>query len=120
MRNSRGGSPPVLSGGRSRGSRFQAKVRRRPRLAAALRWLAFLVAWAFLDALLNMRFPGSEMTFWYPLPSIDVVALLALLGLAGWRGLQVSDGARFALVVVLVLVRLLRFADGLVESHFHR
>ncbi len=93
---------------------------RRPRLAAVLRGLAFLLAWAFLDALLNMRFPGSEMTFWYPLPSIDVVVLMVLLALAGWRGWLVRDGVRFALVVAVVVVRIFRFADGLVESHFHR
>ena len=82
--------------------------------------LLFLVAWAFLDALFNLRFPGDEPTLWYALPSIDVTVLLAVFLAAGARGYPVPGSVRLALVVAALGVRMFRFAEGLVERHFHR
>jgi hypothetical protein len=82
--------------------------------------LIFLLAWAFLDALFNLRYPGDEPTLWYVLPSIDVTALLAIFLVAGARGYVVPGGLRFAIVVAALAVRIFRFAEGIVERHFHR
>ncbi len=85
-----------------------------------LRLLIFLVAWGVLDTLFNLRSPGGEPAFWYVLPSIDVVVLLAAFMLLRTRGYRVADGLRFALVVLVLAVRIFRSAEGLVERHFHR
>lgn len=92
----------------------------RPLVASLLHLAAFLVAWAFLDAVFNLRFPGDEPTLWYVLPSIDVVVLLTLLGVAGRRGDAIPRAARVAILALALAVRIFRFADGLVERHFHR
>jgi hypothetical protein len=92
----------------------------RSRLGSWRRPFAFLVAWAFLDALFNFRYPGDEPTLWFLLPSIDVVVLLAFVGVAGARGAAIPGGARLAILVLAMLVRIFRFAEGLVERHFHR
>jgi hypothetical protein len=99
---------------------FRKLLYRSSRLACAARLFLFLLAWGFLDTLCNLRYPGSEPTFWYPLPSIDVVVLLALLLVARVRNRAVPAGVRFALVVLLIAVRVFRAAEGAVESHFHR
>jgi len=95
-----------------------------PRLAVAARRLApllvFLVAWAFLDTLINLHYPGDEPTFWYPLPAIDAVVLLAGILVVRRRGRAIPGGVRLLLVVLLVVVRIFRSAEGVVERHFHR
>src|SRR4051812_20196411 len=89
-----------------------------PRLAVAARRLApllvFLVAWAFLDTLINLHYPGDEPTFWYPLPAIDTVVLLAGILVVRRRGRAIPGGVRLALVVLLVVVRIFRSAEGVV------
>jgi hypothetical protein len=82
--------------------------------------LTFLLAWAFLDALCNVRYPGDEPPLWYLLPSIDVTALLAIFLVARARGSVVPGGLRLALVLAALGVRIFRCADGIVERHFHR
>ena len=80
----------------------------------------FLAGWAFLDCLFNLRFPGNEPAGWYPLPSIDVAVLLAGFWLVRARGAVVPDWLRLAIVLFALLTRIFRFADGVVERHFHR
>ena len=92
----------------------------RSRLAPLGRLLPFLSAWIFLDCLFNLRFPGGEPTLWYPLPSIDVVAILAAFLLVRARGHEVPPGARVGVVLIALVVRIFRAAEGVVESHFHR
>jgi hypothetical protein len=96
------------------------RLSRRSRLISATRPLAFLLAWAFLDCLFNLRYPGTEATAWYVLPSIDATVLLAGLVFAHRRGYQISRGLRFALVAFAVVARIFRAAEGVVDSHFHR
>ena len=92
----------------------------RSRVVSAARLLAFLLAWVFLDCLFNLRFPADEPTFWYPLPSIDVVVLLAVFSAVRARGYTIPNGARFGIVVVALVARIFRGGEGLVERHFHR
>ena len=84
------------------------------------RLLPFLLAWAFLDCLFNLRFPGDEPTLWYLLPSIDVVVVLGAFLIIRARGYQVPQGVRIAVIAVALAVRLFRGAEGMVEQHFHR
>jgi hypothetical protein len=74
--------------------------------------LAFLACVLLLDAVTNARYPAPEARFWYLLPSLDVSVLLLGLALLGRRGLSLPAGIRVGVVVLLVFVRVLRFADG--------
>jgi len=91
-----------------------------PRVRSWARVLMFLLAWAFLDCVFNWRFPGNEPAGWYPLPSIDVAVLLAIFWLVRARGHRVPSWLRFALVLMALATRIFRFAEGIVERHFHR
>jgi hypothetical protein len=80
--------------------------------------LLFLLTWALLDVMLNLRYPGAEPALWYLLPSIDVILLFVYLALFAVLGKAVPVAARVALVVWLLCVRLLRLGDGLQEAYF--
>ena len=82
--------------------------------------VVFLLGWAFLDCVFNLRYPGNEPAGWYPLPSIDVAVLLAVFWVVRARGAVVPDGVRFAIVLFALVTRIFRFAEGVVERHFHR
>ena len=82
--------------------------------------LLFLASWSFLNVWVNLRFPASEPPGWYFLPSLDitvVMAVIAWLGLIGWR---LTWRVRIPLVVWLLFVRLLRLGDGLTGQFFSR
>ena len=82
--------------------------------------LGFFCAWALLDCVVNLRYPGNEPYPWYLLPSIDIVVLFAVMVALGWRGLRLPTQVRAVLVVLVIATRVVRFAEGLVERHFHR
>lgn len=82
--------------------------------------VVFLLGWAFLDCVFNLRSPGNEPAGWYPLPSIDVAVLLAGFWIVRARGAVVPDWLRFAIVLFALVTRIFRFAEGIVERHFHR
>jgi hypothetical protein len=84
--------------------------------------LLFLVAWAFLNAVVNVRYPAPlpEPRWWYLLPSIDVVALLLILAGLGWWGRHLPRWTLGALAVLFVWVRLFRMAQGLVDLNYYR
>src|SRR5581483_7277367 len=91
-----------------------------PHLRPWARVVVFLLGWAFLNALFNWRYPGSEPQGWFPLPSIDVAVLLAVFWLVRARGFAVPDWVRFALVLIALATRIFRFSEGIVDRHFHR
>jgi hypothetical protein len=82
--------------------------------------LGFVSAFAFLDALMNARYPGPEPPFWYVVPSLDVLVLLAVFALLGWRGVRVPQAARLGVLGLLLLVRFVRFGDGVSMRFFDR
>jgi len=98
---------------------------RTTRLARAL-WaraqptLAFLGAFTVLSAILDVRYPGAEPSFWYLLPAIDVVVLLTMLSVIAWRGLRLPRTARIALVAWFMCVRFLRLGDGIEQRFLYR
>ena len=84
------------------------------------RALLFVVAWSFLNVLVNLRFPSAEPAGWYLLPSLDVTVVLAafaVLGLVGWR---LPWALRVLLVACFLFVRLLRLGDGIAGQYFSR
>jgi hypothetical protein len=88
------------------------------------RWLeahptvGFVVVLAFLDTLVNLRFPGDEPALWYVIPSIDLVVVFAYIGWFESLRWKVHKGVRVALVVCLLLIRFLRFGDGVEQRYF--
>jgi hypothetical protein len=84
----------------------------------ALPTFAFLAVWAFLNAIVNARYPDDEPALWYLIPSIDVVLLLGYFALFARQGWPVPRGARAGLVVFLFLVRFVRLGDGVQARYF--
>jgi hypothetical protein len=82
--------------------------------------LGFLAAFAYLDALVNARYPGPEPPLWYVVPSLDVLVLLGVLAGIGHLGRKVPPVLGVAALVLLLLVRLLRFGDGVSIRFFDR
>ncbi len=103
---------------------LQKRVRRTGRRLARLPrkapTLTFVLGLLLLDATVNLRYPGDEPPLWYLLPSLDIVALLALLAVLGRLGVRLPTPARVALVAVLVFVRFLRLGDGVQERYFYQ
>ncbi|MFZ5893833.1 MAG: sulfatase-like hydrolase/transferase [Myxococcota bacterium] len=80
----------------------------------------FVVAWLFLSALVNLRFPGDETKLSYLWPSSDVTLLFALFALAQLRGWRLPRWHLPLLVFGVCLIRVLRFGDGIQQNYFHR
>jgi hypothetical protein len=89
-------------------------------LARARPTLLFLLAWAFIDAMLNVRYPAEEPAFWYLVPTMDVMVLFAFFALLGWGGAKVPGWVRAIFVALLLLVRLVRLGDGIQEHYFEQ
>lgn len=82
--------------------------------------VAFVALLCLLDAALNIRYPAGEAKFWYLLPSVDAICLLAVYVLLGLRAKRMPAVAHGVLVALFVFVRLLRLADGIEYSNFLR
>ncbi len=82
--------------------------------------VVFLLGWAFLNCVFNLRYPGNEPAGWYPLPSIDIAVLLVVFWAVRARGAVVPDWVRFVIVLFALLTRIFRVAEGVVERNFHR
>ena len=82
----------------------------------------FLLAWAALSALCNLRAPGPEPgpSVWFLLPNVDVTVLLCLFALLGWRNLRLPAWALFLFALLGVFIRLFRTAEGLIELNYYR
>src|SRR5882724_8985785 len=77
---------------------------------------AFALCWAFLNAVLNVRYPAAEPRFWYLLPSVDVTALFCLYALAGAGRLRIPALVQVAVTGCFLFFRVLRFGDGIEEQ----
>jgi hypothetical protein len=80
----------------------------------------FLAAFAYLDALANARYPGPEPPFWYLVPSLDILVLLGVLAVFGHFQRKVPTAFSVGALVLLLLVRLVRFGDGVSTRFFDR
>jgi hypothetical protein len=80
----------------------------------------FVAAFAYLDALANTRYPAPEPPFWYLVPSLDVLLLLGVLAAFGHFRKKAPPAVGVVALVLLLLVRLLRFGDGVSTKFFDR
>jgi hypothetical protein len=80
--------------------------------------VAFIASLAFIDVLVNLRYPGREQPLWYLIPSVDVLVLFMFLALLRWNGWRVPKVLRVLLVGAIFLVRLLRLGDGVQDKYF--
>jgi phosphatidylglycerophosphate synthase len=90
----------------------------RPRWSFVYATLLFLVAWSFLNVMVNVRYPALEPAGWYFLPSLDVTLLLAGFALLGLIGLRLPVWARVPIVALFVAARGLRIGDGVTGFYF--
>jgi hypothetical protein len=86
--------------------------------AEASKLAIFLVATLYLDTLFNLRFPQPELHLWYLLPSVDVVVILGAFAIVGSQGWRIPKLAYAALVALVMLVRVLRFGDGIQDRYY--
>jgi hypothetical protein len=75
-----------------------------------------LGAWLLLGLLLDLRYPGPGA--WRP--SFDATVVFLVLAAVAWRGRRVPAAALAALGVVVLVVRLFRFGDGITRRYFGR
>ena len=105
---------PVDLAAAAPGSRLRVAWRR------ASPYVLFTVAWGLLNAIVNARYPGHEAGWWFLVPSVDIVAVLAgYAALARYRR-SVPAWLHIALVALLVFVRVFRVADGIEVRYLFR
>jgi len=75
--------------------------------------LPFVLSWALLDVMLNLRYPQQEPALWYLIPSVDVLVVFFYFAVFGWNKWRVPTAVRIGLVALIFLVRLIRFGDGI-------
>jgi hypothetical protein len=89
-------------------------------MRGAERAVRFLFAWAFLNAVVNLRYPLEEPGLWYLTPSLDVLFLFTGYAVLGAFGRNAPASVQITLVLLLVLVRFLRVADGVEMRYLDR
>jgi hypothetical protein len=96
-------------------------VRRRSHPAGVGTLVALLIASVFLLVLfMPMSEPGNQRFALDPRPSIEILLLLAALGLARLRGRRLGTAARLAATVVLGILALIHTVDALLPALFGR
>ena len=78
----------------------------------------FFAVWAFLNAVVNVRYPGGEPAFWYLIPSSDVVMFLTFFAIFAQSKWRVPGAVRALLVMFFFVVRLIRIGDGVQARYF--
>lgn len=90
----------------------------KPSRAELRQALVFTGGWMVLNAVVNLRYPDHEPSFWYLGPSLDVFVIFAYLAAFGVAGRRVPTWVRVAVVAWFLLTRLIRFGDGVQEQYF--
>jgi hypothetical protein len=91
-------------------------------LSAIAASVLFVAVWAFLDGVLNLRYPSRNPDPLYRslLPSVDVCVLLAVFAAVGSLKQRVPTWLLAAVTVVMAFVRLFRIADGTIQWQWFR
>ena len=113
-------NPPTDTLAPSRIELIARSARARAGLRRAKPYVLFAIAWSFLNAFVNIRYPAHEASLWFLVPSIDVVALMACYAALGWRGLRVPVPLHALIVAALVFVRLFRLGEGIELRYLFR
>ncbi len=83
--------------------------------------VAFLLAWGFLNVLLNLRYPAPQEPLWLPLLiSPEGLFIIGVLATATWLKLPFDRSLFLLLTLLVVFLRLFRSADELVPMYFFR
>src|SRR3954471_22283319 len=107
---------------------FRARLLSPNAVPATPRWrslpsaVLFLLAWAFLDLVMNLRYPArvEEPAAWYLLPSLDVAVLFCAFALSAARGWRIPSWVTALLALMMTAIRVFRIADGLVQQNYYR
>ena len=81
----------------------------------------FALAWAFLNALMNIRYPAQDIQ-WQVFFKIspEILVLMAALSAASWVGVRLRNAGCLTLTAVILFLRLFRMGDLLVPMYFFR
>ncbi len=83
--------------------------------------LKVLLAWLFLNILMNIKYPAEQgHAFTYLLFSPEVLMLLALLSFAVYAGMPFHPVFYLPLTALVIFLRLFRIGDILVPMYFYR
>jgi hypothetical protein len=83
--------------------------------------LRFILAWTFLNVLVNLNYPARELHGLAPLlPSPEVTVLMGGLCAAIWLGMPFRPIIYSPLTALMIFFRLFRLADVLVPMYFNR
>ena len=83
--------------------------------------LAFLLAWAFLNVLMNLKYPAQQMhmlTLFKVSPEVLGIMMIPLA--AAWMGLRFHTALYLPLTAFVIFLRIFRFGDILVPMYFFR
>ena len=91
-------------------------------LAAKIRPVAgFALAWAFLNVLMNIKYPAQGMHLQILLKlSPEILLLMAALTAVTWMGLRFHTAGYLTLTAFVLFLRLFRIGDILVPMYFFR
>jgi hypothetical protein len=93
-------------------------VRNSPLTARFRPSLEFFLSFAFLNAMVNLRFPGPEPPFWWLVPSGDVVVVFWSFAVLAWAGWKVPRAVQLGIVAFFLCARFLRLGDGISLHYF--
>jgi len=83
--------------------------------------LVFLLAWAFLNVLMNIKYPAQQLhmlTLFKVSPEVLGIIMIPLA--AAWMGLPFHPGLYLPLTAFVIFLRLFRIGDILVPMYFFR
>jgi hypothetical protein len=81
----------------------------------------FLLAWFFLNVLINLRYPAVQESLWLLLRvSPEALFIVAFLCIVAWLNLPFHRSVLILLTLLVVFLRLFRSADELVPMYFFR
>jgi len=83
--------------------------------------LGFILAICFLDVLLNIRYPASDLPLWALFKlSPEVLGILLIIWLTALLRIRFQAAVYVPLTALLIYLRLFRFGDILVPMYFYR
>jgi hypothetical protein len=91
-----------------------------PFLARARPTLIFVAACLFLSAVQNVRYPTGTPALYFAVPGLDLAVLFTAYALLGRFGRRVPAPVHAGLVVLFLLVRCFRAADGVTGRFLRR